>query len=84
MPLIIVAIVLVAVILIMRAERTGKGPIAKNPISMITKPCRWKPVGFRSSETSTRWVCSKCNQEVFSTDGKAPKLCKRDTRSSSL
>ncbi|MEO0914296.1 MAG: hypothetical protein AAFY59_15130 [Pseudomonadota bacterium] len=79
MPLLIVAIILVAVILILRQERRGNGPVTP-----LVKPCRWRPVGFRNSETSTRWVCTKCNSEVFSTDGKPPKLCKRDSRPTSL
>ncbi len=75
LPFLIIAAVIVAAALFL-SSRKGQA-ILKG------RHCRWTRKKFRSQKNSIRWICSTCSAEVFSTDGRTPRICKRAYRDTS-
>lgn len=46
--------------------------------------CRWKTDRRRMKGAFTRWVCTDCGVEAFTTDDRPPKECKRALRDPAL
>lgn len=44
--------------------------------------CRWRRLPEGATTSFIKWRCRNCLMEAFTTDGKAPKECKRVLRSS--
>lgn len=80
---VLVLLCVVAVIWLIFSGRLNARPQGGGQVFSARK-CRWSEARFRANKTSKRWVCSACNTEAFSYDGKPPKECKRHLRNTSL
>lgn len=49
-----------------------------------TSPCRWREDKRRNVSTNTRWICTKCQVDAYTWDGKPPVDCKRAFRPTQL
>lgn len=73
-------IVLLIAVLALNWRRLGLHRIA----SFGGRACRWKRDGSRQGASLTRYVCATCGVDAYTSDGRAPRQCKRAYRDGGL
>lgn len=66
--------------LVLAAIATATALVLRAVLRRARRPCSWKRDLDGHRPPFVRWTCATCGTEAFSSDGRAPKECKKTIR----